>query len=105
MGDVTLPTLELGDPSLPAMFFIHGWPDSAAQWAAMFAHFCASGRFHCVAPTWTNYHPDLPDAPESELSFEKVIEKLAATMRESNLKSTTLVIHDWGAWLGYQLWA
>ena len=27
-----LPTLSLGDPSKPGLFFIHGWPDSAAEW-------------------------------------------------------------------------
>ena len=30
-----LPTLELGDPAKPAMFFVHGWPDSAAEFAAL----------------------------------------------------------------------
>lgn len=98
-----LPTLEMGDPSKPAMFFIHGWPDSAAEWAPQFAHFCFSGRFFCVAPTWQNFHPDLPAAAVSELTFNVTIVKLVATMREAHLKDTTLVIHDFGAALGYYM--
>eukprot|EP01047_Picozoa_sp_COSAG01_P066618 COSAG01_NODE_9231_length_2512_cov_5.002487_3_plen_307_part_00 len=100
-----LPTLSLGDPSKPGLFFIHGWPDSAAEWAPQFAHFCAgaTARFRCVAATWANFHPDLPDAPEDALEFTVQIDKLAATMRAANLVDPTLVIHDWGSFIGYQI--
>ncbi|KAK3252964.1 hypothetical protein CYMTET_37767 [Cymbomonas tetramitiformis] len=98
-----LPTLELGDPSKPALFFIHGWPDSAAVWAAQFAHFCYDGSYYCVAATWANFHPDFLDAPDRELTFVSQMAKLAATMRETKMRDTTLVIHDWGAFLGYQM--
>lgn len=98
-----LPTLELGDPSKPAMFFIHGWPDSAAEWASQFAYFCFSGRFYCVATTWQNFHPDVPMAPLSELNFNVTVEKLIATVRETMLQDFTLVIHDWGVALGYMM--
>eukprot|EP00656_Telonema_subtile_P030076 TRINITY_DN33109_c0_g1_i1.p1 TRINITY_DN33109_c0_g1~~TRINITY_DN33109_c0_g1_i1.p1 ORF type:complete len:282 (+),score=63.56 TRINITY_DN33109_c0_g1_i1:120-965(+) len=110
----TLPILELGDRSKPAMFFIHGWPDSAAEWAPQLAHFCAPphGKYHCIAPSWQNFDPDVPAAEVSELRLQIAIDRLAATLIEVGLdasahpeKDTTLVIHDWGAFLGYQLMA
>eukprot|EP01050_Picozoa_sp_SAG11_P020371 SAG11_NODE_3421_length_2457_cov_5.526718_2_plen_145_part_00 len=59
-----LPTLSLGDPAKPALFFVHGWPDSAAEFAAQFGGLCygPTARYRCVAATWQNFHPDLPDA-------------------------------------------
>ena len=57
-----LPTLQLGNPAHPPMFFLHGWPDSAAVYANQFEHFCAPphGTYFCVAPTWFDFHPDVP---------------------------------------------
>lgn len=100
-----LPTLSLGDPAKPALFFVHGWPDSAAEWAAQFGGLCfgPAAKYRCVAATWQNFHPDLPDAPLSELGFQKTIDKLAATMTAAKLVDTTFVIHDWGSFIGYQL--
>ena len=98
-----LPTLELGNPSNPGLFFVHGWPDSGAEWAAQFAHFCYTGKYYCVSVTWDNFHPDFPNAPESSLTFVNQIDKIAATMSAVNMVDPTLVIHDWGSFLGYQM--
>ena len=102
-----LPTLSLGDAHKPALFFIHGWPDSAAEFAAQFGGLCygPSARYRCVAATWQNFHPDLPNCepPNCELGFQGTIDRLATTMKAARLVDTTLVIHDWGSWIGYQL--
>ena len=100
-----LPTLSLGDPSKPALFFVHGWPDSGAEFAAQFGGLCygPAARYRCVAATWQNFHPDLPDAPLHDLKFQVTIDKLAATMEAAQLVDTTFVIHDWGSFIGYQL--
>ena len=56
------------------------------QWAAQFAHFCATGRFRCLAVTWQNFHPDLPDAPTDELEFAVTLQRLAATIQQAGLR-------------------
>lgn len=98
------PTLEMGDPSTPAMFFFHGWPDTAALWVNQFEYFCAPphGKYFCVAPTWMNFHPDFPSAPKEELFHDVQVDRMYATAKEMGLKDITLVIFDWGANLGYQ---
>jgi pimeloyl-ACP methyl ester carboxylesterase len=87
------------------MFFVHGWPDSGAEFAAQFGHFCfgPDAKYHCVAATWQNFHPDLPDAPEADLDFAITFDKLAATMKECDLLDTTFIIHDWGSFIGYEM--
>ena len=103
-----LPTLSLGmeNTSKPAIFFIHGYPDNAAEWAAQFATFChgPSAKYRCLAPTWGDMHPDVPNSPANELNFAAQLDKLAATARHAGLTNetdVTLWIHDWGSVLGY----
>jgi len=95
-----LPTLTLGDPGKPAMFFVHGWPDNGAEWANLFGAFCET--YFCVAPTLTNFHPDLPFVSNrSELGLGAEVDKLAAVAQEMGLANLTLVAHDWGSVFGY----
>ena len=94
--------------SRPALFFVHGYPDNAAEWAPQFASFCfgKAAKYRCIAPTWANLHPDLPNAPDDELTFAKQLSKLAATAEAAGLTNetdVTLWVHDWGSFLGYNL--
>ena len=75
-----LPTLQLGNPAHPPMFFLHGWPDSAAVYANQFEHFCAPphGTYFCVAPTWFDFHPDVPMRPADDLLWEVQVEAFHA---------------------------
>eukprot|EP01079_Euglenida_sp_SAG-EU17-18_P007447 gene7447-6980_t len=58
-----LPTLELGDPAKPAMFFVHGWPDSAAEFAAQFGGFCYGPGARSNRPAWHVCPSHLPGSP------------------------------------------
>ena len=103
-----LPTLELGDAHKPALVFIHGWPDSAAEFAAQFGGFCygPSAKYRCVAVTLVNLHPDFPNpclADSGWCSLEWQVELVAATMRDIGLAGTTIVLHDWGCMIGFRL--
>jgi pimeloyl-ACP methyl ester carboxylesterase len=98
-----LPTLEMGDPANPPILFFHGWPDTAALWVNQFEHFCAPphGKYFCVAPTLTNFHPDFPDAPAEELFLDLEIQKFHAVVEQMGLQNLTTFMFDWGAALGY----
>eukprot|EP00927_Polykrikos_kofoidii_P038348 TRINITY_DN32693_c0_g1_i1.p1 TRINITY_DN32693_c0_g1~~TRINITY_DN32693_c0_g1_i1.p1 ORF type:complete len:358 (-),score=43.44 TRINITY_DN32693_c0_g1_i1:354-1334(-) len=99
-----LPTLELGDPSRPAMLFLHGWPDDGAMWANQFEFFCGpAGSFFCVAPTWWNCHPQFPTLDAGKLLWDKQIDAFKSVIDDMQLQKITLVVHDFGAALGYQL--
>jgi len=96
------PTLELGDPSKPALLFFHGWPDTSAMWANQFARFCGDdGDFFCVAPSLQDYHPDFPRVNDSELLWSTQVDKLHAVVLELGLTDITLVVFDFGAYFGY----
>eukprot|EP00485_Elphidium_margaritaceum_P002292 CAMPEP_0202686244 /NCGR_PEP_ID=MMETSP1385-20130828/2054_1 /ASSEMBLY_ACC=CAM_ASM_000861 /TAXON_ID=933848 /ORGANISM="Elphidium margaritaceum" /LENGTH=406 /DNA_ID=CAMNT_0049340777 /DNA_START=123 /DNA_END=1346 /DNA_ORIENTATION=+ len=101
-GDGT-PTLEMGDPSNPALVFFHGWPDTSALWANQFARFCGEdGNYFCVAPSLQDCHPDFPLVDDSELLWSTQVTKLHAVVVELGLSDITLVVHDFGAIFGHQ---
>eukprot|EP00929_Paragymnodinium_shiwhaense_P096143 TRINITY_DN5765_c0_g2_i1.p1 TRINITY_DN5765_c0_g2~~TRINITY_DN5765_c0_g2_i1.p1 ORF type:complete len:347 (+),score=52.54 TRINITY_DN5765_c0_g2_i1:62-1102(+) len=99
-----VPTLELGDPSKPAMVFFHGWPDTAAIWANQFEKFCLgeSAPFFCVAPSWIDFHPDFPRANLSELFWDVQRDRFHSVVEDLALTDVTFVIFDFGAVIGYQ---
>uniref|UniRef100_A0A7S4HQL9 AB hydrolase-1 domain-containing protein n=1 Tax=Odontella aurita TaxID=265563 RepID=A0A7S4HQL9_9STRA len=93
----------MGDPSThPAMVFFHGWPDTSATWANYFAEFCGEDkRYFCVAPSLINFHPDLEPADDSELTFKNQRAQFLAVIKELDLSDITLVMFDFGAFIGY----
>lgn len=100
-----LPTLELGDPAKPPMFFIHGWPDTAGMWANQFEKFCdgPDAEYFCVAATWFNFHADVPAITNrSQLLWDIQVDAFHSVMAEMNLEDVTLVFFDFGAVIGYQ---
>lgn len=108
----SLPILEMGDRSKPALWFVHGFPDSAALWAPQFYHFCAPphGEYHCIAVTWFQgaRNSGGNQAATVEMQYEKVMHRLATTMDEVGInagtnpeKNTTLIAHDHGAFMSY----
>jgi pimeloyl-ACP methyl ester carboxylesterase len=93
----------MGHHDNPVLLFMHGWPDTGALWANQFEHFCAPphGKYFCVAPTMSNFHPDVPPAPEKDLFFDVQLGKYHEIVQEMHLTDITLVAFDWGAILGY----
>eukprot|EP00560_Eucampia_antarctica_P002288 CAMPEP_0197833074 /NCGR_PEP_ID=MMETSP1437-20131217/17600_1 /TAXON_ID=49252 ORGANISM="Eucampia antarctica, Strain CCMP1452" /NCGR_SAMPLE_ID=MMETSP1437 /ASSEMBLY_ACC=CAM_ASM_001096 /LENGTH=404 /DNA_ID=CAMNT_0043436873 /DNA_START=37 /DNA_END=1252 /DNA_ORIENTATION=+ len=102
-----VPTLEVGDRSLPAMVFFHGWPDTAAIWAQQFEYFCGSRaksttRYFCVAPSNMNFNPDYPLAEKSDLFLDVQVDKFHGALEELKLKDITLVMFDFGSNIGFK---
>lgn len=87
-----------GDPSLPALILIHGFPN-------------ASGGFRHVLPVLAQVAhviaPDMPGSgasdPLSEPSFDGFIEATAELLDHLNVGPRFLYVHDWGAPVGLGL--
>jgi pimeloyl-ACP methyl ester carboxylesterase len=92
-----------GDPALPMLFFMHGWPDNASLWRQQFA--ALSEQFYCVAVNLPNFGSGA--LKSGGYDFPQLVEGLAATIRQHRVSDqpVCLVTHDWGAYLGYMLQA
>ena len=83
---------ESGDPVL----LVHGFPESSRMWVPLMDALAAKGR-RCVAP-------DLFCLGESDdpgpATFERNLEALGDLHAELDLGRVSIVVHDWGAFVG-----
>ena len=89
-----------GDPSLPPLLMLHGFPEYGGAWADLaprLAH-----RFHCIAPDQRGYGQSwAPEGVENYTAsalvadMAELIDQIGAPM--------TVMGHDWGAAVAYGL--
>lgn len=103
-NSLAVPTITLGDPSLPPMLFFHGWPDTYAMYINQFERFCLPphGQFYCIAPTWYDFVSASTPTPTHLLNAESQIAAWHSVVLSLGLTNITLVMHDFGAAYGYQ---
>jgi pimeloyl-ACP methyl ester carboxylesterase len=106
-GIDVLRTQVTGDPKGETLFFIHGWPDNAGMWDAQVQHLSEKG-YRCVTLTLPHFSgrgdPDGSAVPWG-YTFEELAQMCGRTLKQSlqaaGQESATLVIHDWGCYVGF----
>lgn len=81
-----------GDPVL----FLHGNPTSSYLWRNIIPHL--SGQARCIAPDLIGFGRS--DKPDIDYRFYDHARYVEGFIEALDLKSITLVIHDWGSALG-----
>lgn len=99
LGDgARLHIVEAGDPAAPTAFlFLHGWPQSSAEWNGVFA--AAQGRARLIAvdlPGIGGSQPATGGGGKNALA--DVVHRLVELLE---LRDTTLVGHDAGGMVAY----
>lgn len=80
------------------LVMIHGWPDTHVLWDAQVAHF--SPHLRCVRFTLPGYK--LKQGRRA-LTLQQMTAHIAAIINDvSPDQPVTLLLHDWGAFYGYQ---
>ena len=83
-----------GDPSKPALFFLHGFPESHRTWRHQIAEFARD--HYVIAPDQRGYaRSSKPEGVENYVP-EKPVEDLIALADHLGVDRFTLVGHDWG---------
>jgi haloalkane dehalogenase len=82
-----------GDP----MLFIHGTPTSSYLWRNVIPHL--TGQARCIALDHIGMGKS--DKPDIEYGFIDSYNYLEEFIEKMGLKDVTLVIHDWGAMMGF----
>lgn len=98
-ADLRLRVLEQGDPTLPTVLLVHGYPNNLSIWDGVAARLAE--RFHVV-------RLDLPGAGGSNkpktrdgYRLERLTEHLVAVVQAVGEGAVHLVGHDWGSALGW----
>lgn len=89
-----------GDPALPKLLMLHGFPEYGGAWADLAPHLAE--RFHCIAPDQRGYGQSwAPDGVE-HYTGAKLTGDMAALIDHLGGPLTVLG-HDWGAAVAYGL--
>jgi pimeloyl-ACP methyl ester carboxylesterase len=93
---------EAGDPTLPTLLLLHGFPSSSH----MFRHLlpALADTYHLIAPDFPGFgFSPLPPRERFNASFAGYAELLSAFVDAVGLKHFGLYLHDYGAAIGLRL--
>lgn len=79
------------------LVFVHGWPDDASLWRHQLA--VLAEQYCCVVPTLPNFGDARHEAGGCD--FPEIVRRLHTLIESLGEEQVTLVIHDWGAYIGY----
>jgi pimeloyl-ACP methyl ester carboxylesterase len=88
-----------GDPALPPLLMLHGFPEWGGAWADLAPHL--AHRFHCIAPDQRGYGQSWAPPEVSDYATSKLIGDMAALIGTD--APVTVLGHDWGATVAYGL--
>jgi haloalkane dehalogenase len=107
--DVSLPKLpvldsemayrEAGRTEAPVALFLHGNPTSSYIWRNIIPHVAKVA--HCVAPDLIGFGQS--GKPDVAYRFEDHVRYLDAFIAKAGIRSTYLVVQDWGTALAFHL--
>jgi pimeloyl-ACP methyl ester carboxylesterase len=94
---------EAGDPALPAIVLLHGFPSSSHMFRDLIP--LLADRFHVIAPDYPGFgYSDAPAPAEFAYSFDHlaaVVEELL--FEKLGLKQFRLYVQDYGAPVGFRI--
>lgn len=93
--------LTWGDPSLPPLLMLHGFPEYSAAWDELAGHL--SHRFFCIAPDQRGYGQSWAPQEVGEYTGSKLVSDMAALIDALGLAPATVLGHDWGSAVAYGL--
>ncbi|MGR8921663.1 MAG: alpha/beta fold hydrolase [Gammaproteobacteria bacterium] len=86
-----------GSADAPTLVFLHGWPDDASLWRRQVD--AVRGEYRCVLPTLPNFGNSVHEPGGCD--FPEIVRRLHRLIESLGDGPVTLVIHDWGAYIGY----
>ena len=98
-GEVLIPEVIVEGAGPRTIVMIHGWPDTHRLWDGQVA--ALKDRYRCVRFTLPGFDPS-PGA--RAYSFNELLEAIRRVIENAAAGGkVTLLLHDWGCFLGYQL--
>mmetsp|Transcript_24127 Transcript_24127/g.44827 ORF Transcript_24127/g.44827 Transcript_24127/m.44827 type:complete len:297 (+) Transcript_24127:1490-2380(+) len=88
-----------GDPSLPRLLMLHGFPEYGGAWADLAP--LLADRFHCIAPDQRGYGGSYAPKDVGAYATSHLVADMAALIGDAG--PVTVFGHDWGAAVAYGL--
>lgn len=95
---------EAGDPSNPTVLLLHGFPTSSHMFRNLIPELAA--EYHVIAPDYQGFGAsDMPDAASYDYTFDTLAATVETLLERKNIDSYALYLMDYGAPVGYRLFA
>ncbi len=100
-GGVRIHYATLGNPKDPPVLMIHGFPDYWYSWRGLMADLARD--HYAIAIDQRGYN--LSDKPEGEQNYQLkyMVGDVAAVLRQLGLAKATVIGHDWGGVVAWQV--
>lgn len=95
---------EAGDPARPTVLLLHGFPTSSQMFDELIPALAA--RYHVLAPDYPGYGAsEMPSREEFEYSFANLASIVDRFVEAKEVESFSLYLMDYGAPIGFRLFA
>lgn len=102
VGELNIFYREAGDPNKPTLVLLHGFPTSSQMY-----HKVLDGlkdEFHLIAPDYPGFGMSSAPSPKDfNYTFDNLAEVVNSFLEKKELTSYTLMIHDYGAPIGFRV--
>jgi pimeloyl-ACP methyl ester carboxylesterase len=93
---------EAGDPKLPKLVLLHGFPSSSHQYRNLIP--ALAGNFHIVAPDYPGFgNSDMPPADAFSYTFDKTAEIVESFLQKIGFTRFGLYVQDYGGPVGFRI--
>ncbi|HVU07988.1 MAG TPA: alpha/beta hydrolase [Verrucomicrobiae bacterium] len=93
---------EAGDPKLPKLVLLHGFPASSHQYRNLIP--VLAHCFHVIAPDYPGFgNSDMPDPAGYAYTFDKISEVIEAFLKKIGFTKFGLYVQDYGGPVGFRI--
>lgn len=101
-GNVKVFYREAGDPQAPTLLMLHGFAGSSFMFRDLISQLANS--YHLIAPDLPAFgFTEAPEIGEYAYTFDQLAQTIGQFTEELNLDSYALMVHDYGAPVGWRL--
>jgi pimeloyl-ACP methyl ester carboxylesterase len=93
---------QAGDPAAPVILLLHGFPSSSRMWERFMP--ALAEHYHVIAPDYPGFGwSDAPAPKDFNYTFDNLAKSIDGLMESLDLSRYVLVVHDYGAPVGFRL--
>ena len=93
---------EAGQPDLPTLVLLHGFPTSSHMFRNLIPHL--EDKFHVIAPDYPGFgYSDAPSPTDFSYTFDHLAEVTEKLLAQLGIKNFALYLQDYGGPVGFRL--
>jgi pimeloyl-ACP methyl ester carboxylesterase len=102
---ITLSCRSAGEKDRPVLMFLHGFPEAAFVWDDLLAHFSQpeNGGYRCIAPNLRGFERSSAPVDVADYRPKHLVQDIAALIDLQGAPLESLIAHDWGGAVAWNL--